>query len=64
VPWVAAGPVKVLLGISWFLVQVSDNLAVVVDYMDVKKRDVFGRCHLFKFDMWVRSVTMVLKELR
>ena len=28
--WVAAGPVKILLGISWFRVQVSANLAVMI----------------------------------
>ena len=60
---VAAGPVKVLLGISWFRVQVSANLAFVVDNLDVKKRDVCGRCRRFKFDMWIKSVTVV-KELR
>ena len=62
VTWVAAGPVKVLLGVRWFHVQVSANLAFVVDYLDVKKRDICGRCCLFKFDMWIKSVTMV-KEL-
>ena len=62
---VAAGPViKVLLGISWFRVQVSANLAFIVDYLDVKKRDICGRCCLFKFDMWINSVTMVKEYIK
>jgi len=54
-----AGPVKVLMGIGRFGVQVSANFAVTIDYLNVKKRDTCSRFGLFKLDVWIKRITEV-----
>ena len=57
--WMTAGPVKVLMGIGRFGVQVSANFAVTIDYLNVKKRDTCSRFGLFKLDVWIKRITEV-----
>ena len=57
--WMTAGPVKVLMGIGRFGVQVSADFAVTIDYLNVKKRDTCSRFGLFKLDVWIKRITEV-----
>lgn len=54
-----AGPVKVLMSIGRFGVQVRANFAVTIDYLNVTKRDGCSQFGLFKLDVWIKRITDV-----